>query len=48
MKEDNQLKNLKTEISIAITHYANNQGFENYKELKREELSNQEEMIYNY
>lgn len=48
MKEDNQLTNLKTEISIAIKHYANNQGFENYKELKREELSNQEEMIYNY
>lgn len=48
MKEDNQLTNLKTEISIAIKHYANNQGFENYKELKREELSCQEEMIYNY
>lgn len=48
MKEDNQLTNLKTEISIAIKHYANNQGFENYKELKREELSSQEEMIYNY
>lgn len=48
LKEDLQLVNLRDEISIAIEYYANNQGFKNYQELKREELSNQEEIIYNY
>lgn len=49
MNEDNQLMNLRDEISVSIEYYANNQGFESYKELKREELLNQEEeMIYNY
>lgn len=48
IKDDNQLTNLRNEISIAIKNYANNQGFASYKELKRKEFSCQEEMIYNY